>query len=241
MGSALIVRRGGGGGIAEPFAVIYAYYMSGAVCTCTDGVTTLTAADTSGEYCFLLPNAGTWTVSAVKDGTTYSKAVSVTRHYQGVTVLLDKLYLIRDGVLTGAQSDWVTSWRNGTTNRVSYDDTGVFFNCSYSPARGALQSVRRVSFGAEPAYSKLCARFNKPESWNSSLLQYGVGYGDVILPGEENEIINNSSFLTGKVTAWDNTNLFHETELDVSNVTGEHYISIWVGSVKIHATDLWLE
>lgn len=44
-------------------ATIHVTYPAGSVCTATDGVTTLTAPDTSGTWECIVPNAGTWTVS----------------------------------------------------------------------------------------------------------------------------------------------------------------------------------
>ena len=43
-------------------ATIHITYPAGSACTATDGVTTLTAPDTSGAWDCVVPNAGTWTV-----------------------------------------------------------------------------------------------------------------------------------------------------------------------------------
>lgn len=43
-------------------ATINVTYPAGSVCTATDGVITLTS-DNSGSWAFVVPNAGTWTVS----------------------------------------------------------------------------------------------------------------------------------------------------------------------------------
>lgn len=43
-------------------ATIHVTYPAGSTCTATDGVTTLTAPDTSGTWDCVVPNAGTWTV-----------------------------------------------------------------------------------------------------------------------------------------------------------------------------------
>ena len=62
MGEAFIVRRGRG----VPYAIIGVTYPAGSVCTCADGTRTLTARDTSGKAVFVIPSAGTWTVTATK-------------------------------------------------------------------------------------------------------------------------------------------------------------------------------
>ena len=84
MGEAFITRRGGG----TPYAVIGVTYPSGSVCTCTNGTLTLTAKDTSGKAIFVIPSAGTWTVTAVKGSDSASKAVSITAEGQAATVTL---------------------------------------------------------------------------------------------------------------------------------------------------------
>ena len=74
MGEAFITRRGGG----TPYAAIGGTYPSGSVCTCTNGTLTLTAKDTSGKAIFVIPSAGTWTVTAVSGSKSTSKTVSIT-------------------------------------------------------------------------------------------------------------------------------------------------------------------
>lgn len=50
-------------------AYIDVIYDAGATCTCTDGITTLTAVDTSGTYRFVVAQAGDWVVQAVSTTT----------------------------------------------------------------------------------------------------------------------------------------------------------------------------
>lgn len=79
MGDAFIVRRGGD---ASAFAAISVSYSAGNVCTCTKGSTTLRAKDTGGSFLFLIPEAGTWTVSCA--GKTQN--VSITSYGQAEEV-----------------------------------------------------------------------------------------------------------------------------------------------------------
>lgn len=58
--SVVVNVSGGGGGTAV--ALVTIYFDVGDTVTATDGTTTLVS-DTSGEYLFQLPNAGTWTFS----------------------------------------------------------------------------------------------------------------------------------------------------------------------------------
>lgn len=70
----------GGGGAGIPLIVTCASGFAGLTITCTDGNTTLTGECPSSspyEVTFQLPNIGTWTVSGVVSGTTYSESVLV--------------------------------------------------------------------------------------------------------------------------------------------------------------------
>mgnify|MGYP003292796029 CR=1 FL=1 len=63
-------------------------YPEGSTCTCSDGATTLTAEDTSGNYTFNVPNVGTWTIT-VTDGTdTVTKSVEITADGQNESIEL---------------------------------------------------------------------------------------------------------------------------------------------------------
>lgn len=72
----------GGGGLANAYAVIAATYPAGAACTCTNGTKTLKAKDTSGSWLFMIPQAGTWTVSYSADGKSDSRAIEITDYGQ---------------------------------------------------------------------------------------------------------------------------------------------------------------
>lgn len=69
-------------------ATITITYPAGSTCTCTDGTTMLTAPDTSGSHTFVVPNAGTWTVSCTDGTETASKDVSITTDGQSESVTL---------------------------------------------------------------------------------------------------------------------------------------------------------
>lgn len=75
LGDAVIFGRGG----ATPFAYVAVTYPASAICTCTNGVQTLQARDTSGRFIFCVPSSGTWTVSAANGSDTDSKSVSITQ------------------------------------------------------------------------------------------------------------------------------------------------------------------
>lgn len=73
-------------------ATIHVTYPAGSTCTATDGVTTLTAPDTSGTWDCVVPNAGTWTVST---GNGFQETVEVSANGEELT--LSKWYLFNNG------------------------------------------------------------------------------------------------------------------------------------------------
>lgn len=105
MGEAFITRRGGSGN--KVFAVIGATYPAGSICTCSNGSKTLTTKDTSGKALFVIPSAGTWTVTAVSGSKSTSKTVSITAEGQVETVtLMFELILFDGGDNTGVTGGW---------------------------------------------------------------------------------------------------------------------------------------
>lgn len=76
-------------------ATIHVTYPAGSTCTATDGVTTLTAPDTSGTWACVVPNAGTWTVTVADKG--WSESTVISAEGQSVDVDLSKRYLYKNG------------------------------------------------------------------------------------------------------------------------------------------------
>lgn len=74
--------------IAYFSATINVTYPAGSTCTATDGSTTLTAPDATGTWVCVVPNAGTWTVTATLGSNTVSKAVTLTTLGQSASVTL---------------------------------------------------------------------------------------------------------------------------------------------------------
>lgn len=87
MSEAFITRRGGS--FFSYFAAVSVTYPSGSTCTCTKGTNILTTkGDTSGSYMFIIPEAGTWTVSCTNGTKSKSETVSISRYGQVETVVL---------------------------------------------------------------------------------------------------------------------------------------------------------
>ena len=73
-------------------ATIHVTYPAGSTCTATDGVTTLTAPDTSGTWGCVVPNAGTWTFTL--DNGLFE---TVTISENGESIDVDTWYLYKRG------------------------------------------------------------------------------------------------------------------------------------------------
>lgn len=79
-------------------ATINITYPAGSTCTCSDGITTLSAPDTSGTWVCTVPNAGTWTVNSTDGDKSKSTDVVITTDGQTENVTLQYItYLFNNG------------------------------------------------------------------------------------------------------------------------------------------------
>lgn len=125
MRTMILNLTGGGGFSVGMYAGIRVSYIPGSVCTCSDGVTTLIAPDTSGSVLFEIPYAGTWSVS---DGSK-TESVSITHQAQLASVNISETIFFYRG--QESLSDFRTHWRrvdsqSSTSINVSGDDYYTF-------------------------------------------------------------------------------------------------------------------
>ena len=78
-------------------ATIHVTYPAGSTCTATDGVTTLTAPDTSGSWDCVVPNAGTWTVRITDGAQSDAKTVTISINGQTVSIAF-QTYIFQSGI-----------------------------------------------------------------------------------------------------------------------------------------------
>lgn len=123
MGEAFITRRGGSS--AKVYAVIGVTYPTGSTCTCTDGVKTLTAKDTSGKAIFVIPSTGTWTVKAVSGSKSTSKMVSITAEGQVETLTLSYEFVLLN----------TSGWASKYAGKIDYSPSVVM-----TPGKGIVAS-----------------------------------------------------------------------------------------------------
>lgn len=109
-----------GGGSGKLFAAIGVTYPAGSTLTCTNGEKTLTAKNTSGQWVFAIPKAGTWTVTATDGTNTKSQSVSITNEGQFESVELSyQLHLFKAG--EGLASGYSIAKSGALTVRKSAD------------------------------------------------------------------------------------------------------------------------
>lgn len=230
MGEAFITRRGGSS--AKVYAVIGVTYPTGSTCTCTDGAKTLTAKDTTGRALFVIPYAGTWTVTAVSGSQSASKAVSITAEGQVETVTLTYgLYIFKNG--SGLTSGYSIKSNSMTSAPTVSSDTISWPGNSSSGG---------VAFYIDPAvalsgYTKLCVDFECSYNWGGD---YGMGFG-VGTDAATGLMLTNTNW-TAKVTSTAQGAIARNTvQCDISALTDSEYIKV-VGSYsagKIY--NIWLE
>ena len=218
--------------VAAVYAVIRVTYPSGSTCTCTNGSKTLTAKDTSGKALFVIPSAGTWTVTAVSGSKSTSKTVSITAEGQVETVtLMYGLYIFKNG-------SGLTSGYSIKSNSIISAPTVSGDTISWS----GDSSSGGVAFYIDPAvalsgYTKLCVDFECSYNYGGN---YGMGFG-VGTDAATSLMITNTSW-TAKVTSTAQGAIARNTvQCDISALTDSEYIKV-VGSYsagKIY--NIWLE
>lgn len=106
-------------------ATIHVVYPAGLACTATDGVTTLTAPDTSGTWDCVVTEAGEWTV---KLSTGFAEKVTVGASGESHTV--NKWYVYKDGdQYTDLTGGWVK--KSGTAS-ITFGDNMITINSKTS-------------------------------------------------------------------------------------------------------------
>lgn len=218
--------------VAAVYAVIRVTYPSGSTCTCTNGSKTLTAKDTSGKALFVIPSAGTWTVTAVSGSKSTSKAVSITAEGQVETVELTYgLYIFKNG--SGLTSGYSIKSNSIISAPTVSDDT---ISWSGNSSSGG------VAFYIDPAvalsgYTKLCVDFECSYNYGGN---YGMGFG-VGTDAATGLMITNTSW-TAKVTSVAQGTIARNTvQCDISALTDSEYIKV-VGSYSAGKVyNIWLE
>ena len=223
-------------GSSKPYAVIGVTYPSGSTCTCTNGSKTLTAKNTSGKAIFVIPSAGTWTVTAVSGSKSTSKTVSITAEGQVATVTLTyELILFNNGVVSGYawdSSNFDSGYGYAQVSNGLIHVGGFTWdnNIVLQPGWGEIGISSAINLSD---YSTLNVRLKKIDDADGTAnIQVGTtALGD--------NTATKKVILTAGTT----------TSLNISSITGSKYISLYAISNtstygnKIHAyfDKVWLE
>ena len=130
------------------FAAIGVTYPAGATLTCTNGTKTLKANNTSGQWVFAVPEAGTWTVTATQGSSTKSQSVSITSVGQFEQVALSfELVLFADGALASGYSIAGGTYISPAIDLSQYSVMEV----TARHVNAAASTDLRLGFSADPA------------------------------------------------------------------------------------------
>lgn len=198
----------------EVFATISVTYAAGKTCNCTDGVRISTAKTKSGRWTFAIPYAGTWLIS---DGEN-EQSVSITTQGQSVNVVLD----VWDGYLykNGDEYESVTGgWSafnpiDGTSSAITNADgkmtliVGSGVNVAAAPEKPIkVDDITKIAINVA----------------NYSFA--GTGYHTLALLAKRDIAVSIADY----VTSVDITTTGVAT-MDVSNLSGEYYVAVLLGS-----------
>lgn len=209
----------------DPYAIIGVTYPEGSVCTCSNGSVTLTAKDTTGKAMFVIPSAGTWTVTAVSGSDSASKAVSITAEGQVETVELSfALQIVKDGVLvSGMNLDGLL--RPARPGILTQKDGYVEYSLEDAYSSGRAYSVKTVMAPYNTLYIDWIPHFGKDGAAVGLASNIGINTED-----ELKRIFQYSSNAT-------QNNARQTTTLDVSSANSEYYVGFSLfGSAAFTAT-----
>ena len=196
-------------------ATIHVTYPAGSTCTATDGVTTLTAPDTSGTWDCVVPNNGDWVVS-LDNG--FSEVVSITEDGQIETI--NKWYLYKSGneytKATGGWSEGVRTVGDGLGTVTKKNDTVYFHIPDIIHDDCPLATLNKVDLSK---FKTLCAEYERISCTNSSYFYLFASYLDIRgLHGSSGtsrqEIYNGGS---NQIVA-----------ADISNVGAPNYVTVGI-------------
>lgn len=186
-------------------ATINVTYPAGSTCTCSDGTTTLTAPNTSGSWTCIVYNAGTWTATATDGDKSKSADVVITTDGQTESVtLLYITYLFKDG----ETYDSLTGGWQGTVNAEKQALQLIV-------QAGKTQNVHTKSKVDMTDYSTISVKTDA-NVHNVSLYL----------------IIEDSYAASKPVAKAELDTASDEVSLDISNITGSHFIRLHSYSEK---------
>ena len=208
---------------AISFYTVHVVYPSGAVCSATDGVTTLMAPDTSGTWDCPVTNAGTWTVSLDSGFADTVEVVDGTYDYT-----VDTWHIYKDGSeVTAVTGGWTgmgmrptsESTATKTAPTITREDTSIKATMPSTNKCGLFYTAKKIDL---TNFSKLTAlgEFYNSSGSSEAHFQFGV-WSDISSYANTNRVAYCNIPLKTKATS---------LELDISGVTGECYVGIYLNT-----------
>lgn len=183
-------------------ATINVTYPAGSTCTVTDGTTTLTAPNTSGTWACAVPNAGTWTITAMKGSQSKSTNVSITTNGQSISVTLAYQVVLFDG--TSFHDELTGGWNK------SNDKCTVSGGYLHIYGKGNIISKNKVDLSPYTSIKFTVSNFS---SDNASKTDSGIDVSNVN---------DQSSYVAYHEVKKNGTYSF-----DVSSLNGSYYIDFY--------------
>lgn len=199
-------------------AVINVTYPAGSTCNATDGVTTITAPDTSGTWDCVVPNLGAWTVSL--DGDTV-RTFDITQN--GETHTLRLQYLYHDGVYnTSVTGTWTAIAKNPNADYTDNADTPTI---SDSSSGFTITQNTRWCYGIY--YGQLNVDLTNYDSIAVSVTKHAKGSD-----GHSNICIWTSigTYISSNIAARQNITGTGKFTVDISSITGGNIVGFSTGN-----------
>ena len=227
----MIINMSGGGG-GKVFAVIGATYPAGSTCTCSNGSKTLKAKDTSGQALFTIPEAGTWTVTAVSGDKSASKAVEITAEGQVENVKLVYILELYDNgeQYSSITGGWSLKTNGSSVGRSKFNADHVVIDSNY-PDSVVLTTNNKIDLSEMHTLTFLAQGFVL-DGFSSFIGGY-LGVSDIQTPFSDGWGSMAETW-TAQVALTPNDD-YTEYNLDVSTLTGSYYVcavGVSAGSYK---------
>lgn len=224
----MIGRTNAGGGSA--YAVIDVSYPEGAACTCSNGVRTMQAKDTSGHWMFQIPRAGEWTVTAENESSSKSETVNVTES-KAYSVDIKFTLILYD---SGSEHPETTgTWQvTSSAGEYAHDCTitknagSMVFTAAYNSTASFSHSLPIDMSGYATLH--ILGKFDNKSTGESGTV--GVSTSN---SGEEfNASVSMSGIDSGNV----------QRDVDLSNVNTNAYFKIYMeNTCQFTASKIWLD
>ena len=195
-------------------ATINITYPAGSTCTCSDGTTALSAPDTSGTWACIVPNAGSWTVTATDGNDSTNKSVSITADGQTENVVLSYTLVLYEK--NGETVDW--SYKAYDYSVPSVNMTLDTLQSQYGEGNARRPTLYTTVKRDISSYDTLYGSFDMT---GSGILYLGILSSPPATGCNSVEKVGFASYASGNGGKVDLT-------LDISSFTGEYYIAVYV-------------